>query len=98
MVCLYRLNGALVPWAWSNYFVGAAATDLTIGRFCTATIVSCVPYNLMLIVAGAGLRDMAFMEAEDFKPASLGTGFWVVASSGAAIGLIVNIVSIGQLF
>lgn len=76
-----------MPWGWSNYLVGAAAPDLSLVKYCTATAVSCIPYNLMLIVAGAGLRDIALMDAEDFSPKSIGVGFWVVASIGAAVGL-----------
>lgn len=97
MVCLYRLNGALVPWGWSNYLVGAAAPELTLARFCAATIVSCVPYNLMLIVAGAGLRDIALMDADDFSPKSIGAVFWVVASIGAAIGLVATFCGVVRL-
>jgi hypothetical protein len=97
MVCLYRLNGSLVPWGWSNYLVGAAAPDLTLARYCATTAVSCIPYNLMLITAGAGLGDIALMEVADFTPAALGVAFWVMAGIGASIGLVAAICGAVQL-
>ena len=50
-------------------------------------MVSCVPYCLIVVTAGASLADIGLMGKSDLTPSALGRGFWVLAIVAAVLAV-----------